>query len=206
MTTAPVTRQEKQAFTRARLLEAGERVFLRRGFRRASVEEIASEAGFTTGAVYSNFDGKEDLFFTILEERQKRRLGELRQQVEKGDDPAAEVGDWYSALIERQEDWLLLIAESWSYAARDPKLRPRFIARHARSRRAIGELVERGAAERGVRLPIPAEDVGTILIALANGFALERISARADVPSELFGQALGIFLRGLASADGGDNK
>jgi AcrR family transcriptional regulator len=200
--TPPPIRSEKRAATRARLLEAAEQVFLRRGFRGASVEEIASEAGFTTGAVYSNFDGKEDLFFTILEERQKRRLGELRKQVEEGDDPAARVGDWYSSLIERQEDWLLLIAESWSYAARDPKLRPRFVARHGRSRQTIGELVERGAAERGIRLPIPAEDIGTILIALANGFALERISARADVPNELFGQALGIFLRGLAAGEG----
>jgi AcrR family transcriptional regulator len=198
---ATLTRREKQAATRARLLEAGEKVFLRRGFRGALVEEIATEAGCTTGALYSNFDGKEDLFFTIVEERQKRRLDELRQQVEAAEDPAANVGDWFISLIESQESWLLLIAESWSYAARDPELQPRFAARHVRARRAIGELVERGAAEREVLLPLPGEQLGTILIALANGFALERISGRAEVPPSLFGEALAIFLRGLVATE-----
>jgi AcrR family transcriptional regulator len=199
-TVATSTRGERKNVTRGRLLEAAEKVFLRRGFRNASVEEIAAEAGHTTGAVYSNFDGKDDLFFTILEERQQRRLAELRRQVEAGDDPAANVGAWFSAVIESQRQWLLLIAESWSHAARDPKLRPRFAARHRRARKAIGELVERAAAERGIKLPIPAQDVGTILIALANGFALERISARAEIPESLFGQALAFFFGGLAAA------
>ncbi len=184
---------------REAIRSAAQRLFVRKGVEGARMEEIAAEAGFSTGALYSNFDGKEDLFFTIVEERQRKRLNELREQVETADDPAANVGEWFSSLIESQEAWLLLMAESWSYAARDPKLRPRFAARHLRSRQAIGDLVERGAAERGIRLPLPGEQVGTILIALANGFALERISGRAEVPPALFGQALGIFLRGLSA-------
>jgi AcrR family transcriptional regulator len=60
-----LSRQEKKAETRARLLEAAESVFARRGFHAASVEEVAEEAGFSTGAVYSNFGGKEDLFLAL---------------------------------------------------------------------------------------------------------------------------------------------
>src|SRR5271155_3661689 len=62
-------RDEQKALTRRRLLDAAETVFGRHGFHRASVEEIAREAGATTGALYSNFAGKEDLFLALFEER-----------------------------------------------------------------------------------------------------------------------------------------
>jgi AcrR family transcriptional regulator len=65
----PSLRDEQKALTRRRLLDAAETVFARRGFHGASVEEIAREAGATTGAVYSNFAGKEDLFLALFEER-----------------------------------------------------------------------------------------------------------------------------------------
>ena len=62
-----MTREQSKANTRERLLDAARSVFASRGFRGASVEEIASEAGFSTGALYSNFDGKEDLFLVLME-------------------------------------------------------------------------------------------------------------------------------------------
>ena len=43
----------------------------RRGFHGASVEEVADVAGYTKGAVYSNFAGKDDLFLAVLESRQR---------------------------------------------------------------------------------------------------------------------------------------
>jgi AcrR family transcriptional regulator len=68
---------EKKAATRAALLEAAARVFGRGGFYGASVEEIAEEAGFSRGAVYSNFESKEDLFMTLLEERDQEWAGAI---------------------------------------------------------------------------------------------------------------------------------
>jgi AcrR family transcriptional regulator len=52
-----LTRSQRQEQTRAQLLDAALPVFLRRGFHGASLDEIAEEAGYTTGAVYSNFTG-----------------------------------------------------------------------------------------------------------------------------------------------------
>ena len=67
-------RGERRLITRAQLLDAAERVFARDGLRGASVDAIALEAGYSTGAVYSNFKGKEDLFLTLMEERIDPRL------------------------------------------------------------------------------------------------------------------------------------
>jgi AcrR family transcriptional regulator len=45
----------------------------------ASLDAIAEEAGYTTGVVYSNFRGKDDLFLAVLEAEARRP--ELRRQV-----------------------------------------------------------------------------------------------------------------------------
>ena len=63
-----LSRAEAQAATRRDILRAAGRLFLRDGFVATSLADIAAEAGVTKGAVYSNFDGKEDLFLTLLQE------------------------------------------------------------------------------------------------------------------------------------------
>ena len=56
-------------------------MFARSGFHGASVEEIASEAGFSTGALYSNFDGKEDLFLVLMEREIDEHAREIAEAV-----------------------------------------------------------------------------------------------------------------------------
>src|SRR5277367_5958465 len=74
---ARMTRGQSRANTRERLLAAARSVFAGSGFHGASVEEIASEAGFSTGALYSNFEGKEDLFLVLME----REIAEHAQEI-----------------------------------------------------------------------------------------------------------------------------
>src|SRR5918911_4591826 len=54
---------------RDELLDAALAVFARRGYRDAGVDEIAAEAGYSKGALYWHFSGKEDLLMALLEER-----------------------------------------------------------------------------------------------------------------------------------------
>src|SRR5581483_2177482 len=61
------TRSEAKEDTRARLLAAARRVFVREGFHGATVDMVAAEAGFTKGAVYSAFTSKADLFLAVYE-------------------------------------------------------------------------------------------------------------------------------------------
>src|SRR3990170_3290195 len=54
---------------RDELLAAALRVFARRGYRHAGVDEIAAAAGYSKGALYWHFSGKEDLLLALLDER-----------------------------------------------------------------------------------------------------------------------------------------
>ena len=69
-----LTRQEKQAHTRACLMRSAAKVFARRGLQQASIDEVAEDAGFTKGAFYANFKSKEELFLAMLDERFTQRI------------------------------------------------------------------------------------------------------------------------------------
>ena len=69
-----LTREESRAQTRATLMAVGREHFIRHGLGGAVAEKIAEDAGYSRGALYSNFDGKEELFLAVIREEQDRRM------------------------------------------------------------------------------------------------------------------------------------
>ncbi len=195
-------RGERRLITRAHLLDAAERVFARDGLRGASVDTIALEAGYSTGALYSNFKGKEDLFLTLVEERIDPRLAKVYEALEvdfADGAPPLEAARRFVAMLRHERDAFLLLIDFWGQAVRDPKAAERFAERHARLRAIIARLLN-SAADRQNEATLPPEQLATILIALANGFAIERLANPDAVPDDLFGHAMGALLRGTRSS------
>jgi AcrR family transcriptional regulator len=200
----PSIRDEQRALTRARLLDAARRVFARRGFHAASLEEIAQEAGATTGAIYSNFAGKEDLFLALFEDHVASQIGKYREIFARGKNVEERsrggADDWMAYLHEEPDSFPLLI-EFWSYAVRDPKLRPRYAARLAAFRETFAEQIAEGASDLGIELPPGfAERMGTVINALGNGLALEKLADPDSVPDELLGSTIALIFQALISA------
>src|ERR1041385_9139037 len=114
-------RVESQARTRQLVLEAAERLFLANGFGATSLEDIAREAGFSKGAVYSNFAGKTDLFFAIVEGQFLDLSAQLREAVAKADpDPVSQlaaVGTWYEQFLLVEAGWSRSLPELAAIAA-----------------------------------------------------------------------------------------
>jgi len=187
-------RAEQRALTKARLIASARIVFARRGFHRALLEEIAEEAGYSTGAIYANFEGKEDLFLAVLEDHVAARVRAVEQAVSDASTPAqrarAGADNWMQFLRE-DPDWYRLFIEFWSYAQRDPELRTRVAVRFAAFPKANAELIEVGARDAGIALPEGlANAAGTLFTALADGLALMKLLDPEAIPDELFGDAL----------------
>src|SRR4051794_11617984 len=126
---------------RAALLEAALEVFAERGYRAASVDDIAAEAGYSKGAVYFHFSGKEDLFFALLEERVDRPLLvglELLATGPPEHDMSIEASQRFADMLRTQRELLLLEQEYRSLALRNRRLRDRYAARQRRLRSAFG--------------------------------------------------------------------
>ena len=193
-------RGERRLITRAQLLDAAERVFARDGLRGASVDAIALEAGYSTGAVYSNFKGKEDLFLTLVEERIDPRLSNVYEAMEAelaAGVPPLEAARRFVSMLRGERDAFLLLIDFWGQAVRDPTVAERFAQRHARLRDAIAHLLDAAIPQREPGRGIPTDQLATTLIALANGFAIELLADPVAVPDDLFGHAIGVLVQGF---------
>ena len=183
-----LTRKEKQAETRRRLLDAAERVFLRRGLQGSSVEEIAAKAGFTRGAFYSNFKSKDELFVELLQDRVYRQYAEMAEQAQEQPGTPRERLRWG---IERVRDvqkdeggkWLFrLWLECLTQAARDEDFRKLAATFWSGNRAMLAEQVEQTFEEIGIPLPLPPEQIATAMIALAVGLAVQHLVDPDEAP------------------------
>src|SRR5919106_5248277 len=125
---------------RDELLSAALRVFARRGYREAGVDEIAAEAGYSKGALYWHFSGKEELLVALLEERIDAPMRDrfaLLASAPPDRDMSVEASREFARQLSEAREALLLEREYWSLAIRDPELRGRYIERQKELRDAL---------------------------------------------------------------------
>jgi AcrR family transcriptional regulator len=199
-----MSRKQSQERTRERIVEAAAKVFARRGYHRATVDEIASEAGFTIGALYSNFTGKEDLFLAIADRQVEQRVAEVGAIADaaEGDAPGDQAAERLREFLERDPDWPLLFYEFWSLSVRNPELQGELAKRRDAIRDALAETLERVAKRHGFELRFPAPVLATAIAASLNGLAFERAADPKALPDEVFAEFVTAVLGCAIAAPG----
>jgi AcrR family transcriptional regulator len=171
-----LSRAEQNDRNRALLFAAARRVFLARGYYAATLEQIADEAGFSKGVVYSRFASKADMFLALLEDRITERAAQNAQAARD----LAGTGNFAALvdLVQRAEraapGWRLLLTEFRIHAARDPELNRRYAALHARTVEGIARSLIMISEEGEQSLPLPPRQLAELLLAVENGLALEQ--------------------------------
>jgi AcrR family transcriptional regulator len=155
-------------------VKAAIEVVARRGFHAATVDEVARRAGFSIGALYSNFTGKDELFLAVFDEHIAWFEGQL-EKAARADDAAVAASEWM-ALLTRNPQQFLVFVEFWAYAVRKPKVRPKFARRMARMREAIAEAVGEKSAASGRAPAVPPETAALLLLATGRGLGLEKLA------------------------------
>ncbi|HEV7400807.1 MAG TPA: TetR/AcrR family transcriptional regulator [Solirubrobacterales bacterium] len=206
------TRAEKQARTRAELLATAATVFGRRGYKGASVEEIAEQAGYSHGAVYSNFDGKADLFLAVLEEYMAERARELAEtQATLPQDTPIEIraralaDQWMERFAKDRESFLLHM-EFVAHAGRDPKLAERFGTRSAALREAIAAYIAHYQELEGIEAALTPDELALILRALGIGLAIEALVSPGAVREDAYGDFVELLIKLLHEHGSGDGE
>jgi AcrR family transcriptional regulator len=173
-----LSRAEQNGRNRALLLAAALRVFLARGYHAATLEQIADEAGFSKGVVYSRFDSKADMFLALLTDRIAGRAAQnaaaAGQLARSGDMAALLALAWQAERA--APGWRLLVTEFRVHAARDPELSRRYAAAHARTVDGIAGVLASIAERTGRALAVPARQVAELLLAIETGLALEQLA------------------------------
>jgi AcrR family transcriptional regulator len=204
-----LSRAEAKARTRELLLEAAARTFAVKGFAGASVDEIAEAAGFSVGALYSNFTNKEQLFVELLSTRAITRVTEAAHIFEDGEeglqDPMEALGRLLIDVADKDMDFAPLRAEFWLYAVRNPSVLATFAARMREPREALEHLVGARVERCGNPADVPISSVAVVVHALFQGLVQQRRIDPASVPDDLFGQALSWLFTGLKAENQGES-
>ncbi len=178
-----LTRAQQQAVTRERLLAAAEQIFARHGYGGASIELITSEAGYSKGAIYSNFESKEAVFLELLRLYMERDMAELERIVSLNPDKlSAAVTGWLEAM-HADRDCPLLMTELQLQARRSPAFAKRYYALQEQQTRILARILERYFKAASIPLPMDPLDLAGSMTALAHGLSLQRPPSRPGVPS-----------------------
>jgi AcrR family transcriptional regulator len=196
------TRRPPRAQTREELLDAATQVFARRGFDGGSVEAVAEEAGFSTGAVYSNFESKQDLFLSLYEERIQRRRRELGDAVVQAGGREAGLASAAAdveQVFEAERDWFLLYFEFVLHAARNPSFAQRFQLVREEGLAQLAEGLASALEHAGVGSSVSARELAEAIRALTHGLALDRLVEGGRGSEASVGRVLELLFRGIRS-------
>lgn len=194
-----MTRAELQTQTRERLLAAAERVLAQHGYAGASIDLISAEAGYSKGAVYSNFESKEAVFLELLRRYMARSLETLKQAARlDGKTPEAAIATWLEQM-QGEGDCLMLTAELKLQARRSPAFAGQYYALQAQQTKELARMLERYFAAMATPLPMPANDLAETLIVLAHGLPLQTSKTSAGKAGTA-GRVIGTLLRLMTRA------
>jgi AcrR family transcriptional regulator len=186
---------------RRRLLHAALTVFTERGYDGASLEHVAARAGFSKGAVYSNFASKDELFLALMDQQVRIRITAVREALQQPheDAPTGQiVGDRLTAALVEDRAWQLLFLDYVQRAAREPSVREEFTHHRRQIRRLIADAIREHTStpeptSDPVSASLDADALATTILALSNGLAIERIADPDLVPDQLLGRILQIL-------------
>lgn len=170
------TKERRTEHTRQVLLDAAEEVFARKGLTGAALEEIADVAGFTRGAIYSQFGTKETLFLAVVDRQRQRFLdgfAEVMMSFHRLDDvDIDELAERWRQLS-KGTDRAALGYELTLFLLRNPEARQRVASQRRETIRALGEFISKNIARIGGTLTIEADTLARIVLAANDGITLD---------------------------------
>lgn len=170
-----LSRAEAKARTREELLKAARVVFARYGFHGTSLDMVAEAAGYTKGAVYANFSGKEDLYLALLDNHLATGDSELEELITSGvsfGTVSAEITENFYTELEDARDWSTLTVEFFSHAMRNETIRTKLTERIRLAQDYYTSCIEKRITVTGTELPMSVEQTATTLLACSNALSL----------------------------------
>lgn len=186
----PLSRRDRQQQTREALIFAARAVFSVEGYHAATLERIAREAGFSKGAVYSNFAAKSDLFLATLDKNMELADADFRDPFQRQAGPASTGQDAVAredAPPQAAQGFALATLEFIAVAARDEMLAPQLHQRLLALLERYSQIAREAAVE-GERLT--TGQVGVLLAALDQGAGLLLLSGNVVPGAEAFTEGM----------------
>lgn len=174
--TTRLTRPESQARTRAELIATARDLLLANGYANTSLERVAETAGYSKGAVYSNFSSKKEICLEVLELIRTTKVGEVANVLTAAvelDGQIAAFQTWAEKTL-GDVGWTMLEFEFMVVARDDADLRASLVCSLGAVRSVVASLLEELTSSAGVTLPVSASDAANTLLSLGIGLGIQR--------------------------------
>lgn len=192
-----LTRQESQARTRTLLLEVATAEFLAHGYNGTSLERVAEAAGFSKGAVYGNFAGKDELCLAVLENyffaQLQAFVADFAAGGESMDDRLGVLERWLEQLL-ADEAWQLLALEFAVQTRHNRKVQEQLAERERMVRTAVSALLTQQMRQLGVTPVLPPDQLGVVLVAVVGGITVQRL-IDPTIPASLLTDTVKVLFR-----------
>ena len=171
-----LTREESRALTRSRLIAVGRAHFLRYGLGGAVAEKIAEEAGYSRGALYSNFDSKEELFLAVICEQEAHRfevLSSILHENSSSKERLRKLRDTFADVV-TDRDWIVLHTEFQAEALRSERIRESFLKFHRQTIRDGEQLIKELLKSSEVTLNMKPSEFIMAMLSFSLGLAVNQ--------------------------------
>lgn len=200
-------RKEREFNTRrAEILDEAEKIFSVKAYHEVTMAEIATASGFSTGSLYQFFEGKENLYTSMISEKLDLMFSEIRKATEKSEnviDKIEMLVDSQLHFMEKNADFCRLFVKGESAALSEAmtSLREKLIAYYFKHITFIENLLKDGI-DKGLIRDMSANDMAQSLFHLIRAATSEwMLSLRNDSPCTQKGFILDIFLNGVKNHD-----
>ncbi|MEV6562012.1 TetR/AcrR family transcriptional regulator [Nocardia sp. NPDC051756] len=192
---ARLTRSESQARTRADLIATARDLFLADGYASTSLERVAEEAGYSKGAVYSNFRTKKELGLEVIELIHATKFGEVTDLLAAGDsfeEQLERFQEWAERTV-GDVGWTMLEFEFATVSRDDPALQAALVSSLSVVRGAVAAQVQTLADTMGIELPVAPEDAATGILSMGIGLGMQR-AIDPSIPARLITDAVRLLV------------
>ncbi len=202
MTRKRLSREDSREQTRQRLMDAAQKLIARKGLDAASVENIAAAAGYSRGAFYSNFKGKDELFIELLRCDHAKGMQEL-EALRASDLPVEQIHararDSYAHMFRENESFMNW-TEARMRAARDARFRVKLDALVIEKRAQIAKFIQYFYDRVGVDPVMPPEKMAMGFMSLAEGVRLFMMSSPMEMTAPTAESLLSLFVESIMNA------
>ncbi len=187
----------------------GRKHFLAYGYGGTVLEQVAEEAGFSRGALYSNFNGKEDLFLAVFDKDLLMHLARYHDILDTDSPAESQIQEIRAAFVQNvtDKDWGVLRTEFELGALRSETLRKRFVEIHHRDLTNSIIVAQKAIKLAGIDLKIPMDEFVLAAQSFMMGLSLKQRLLGRELPArKLQSIAEAFFDSFIISRAGQDSK
>lgn len=198
--TQRMTREQKKAQTRERLIEAAQELFARKGFEGTAVDEIAEYAGYSRGAFYSNFANKNELMMALIEQGFDSDLAGIRSmETLRGTDALAAGYQTIGQAFYEHPSNLLWMLEFQLSVVRHPELRAAYVDQHRKLRDGVRHLLVQHLQREGHNDAQQRGEYADLFLVGLTGLSLLKLIYGDEIDPSLFKRFFATVVRGIGA-------